>query len=121
VHLKLKKYSLAALYFSKSLKLMQKSDQQGVLSSNPLDAVTSHSSIKVGEICYNYGISLFKCKKYEEAFRCFYKASSLLRHMPRLWYHMGMCCIHKQRDDSVKAGSTISESDVCHEFKGYSS
>jgi hypothetical protein len=30
IHLKMKKYALAAVYFGKALKLMQKSDQAGV-------------------------------------------------------------------------------------------
>jgi tetratricopeptide (TPR) repeat protein len=115
----MKKYALAAVYFGKALKLMQKSDQAGVQASNPVEATTSHTSVKVGEVCYNYGIALLKCKKYSEAFQCFNRASSLLRNMPRIWYHMALCCLHKQRENSTKAGASLSESDVCHRFKGF--
>lgn len=82
----MQKYPLAALYFSKALKIMQKTDQQGVQASNLVDSVTAHASVKVGDVCYNYGIALLKCNKHNEAFKCFMQASSLLRSNPRLWY-----------------------------------
>lgn len=119
IHLKMKKYALAAIYFGKALKLMQKNDQAGVQGVNPIDSTTSHSSLKIGEVCYNYGIALLKCKKYQEAFQCFNRASSLMRNMPRIWYHMALCCLNKQREDSIKAGASLSETDLCYQFKGF--
>lgn len=89
LHLKLQKYNLAIFYFSKALKFLEKS-QNGQIQQpydakeSPLDYISNLSSQKTPEILYNYGLALFKSSRFEEAFRCFEKASFTLKHHPRV-------------------------------------
>jgi len=96
VHLKMKKYALAAFYFSKALKFIAKSEPSQKEESNPTKQLSHYTCQKSSEILYNMGIALFKLEKHEEAFKCFERAVGLLRHTPRLWYYMGLCCINLQ-------------------------
>jgi outer membrane protein assembly factor BamD (BamD/ComL family) len=46
------------------------------------------------EILYNMGLSFYKDKKYEQAFRLFEKVSYGLKSNPNLWYYMGLSVLH---------------------------
>ena len=58
---------------------------------------------------YNYGQALMKVQKFEEAFKCFDKVTSLLKHSPRLWYYMAICSIYHSRELKQKASEQINE------------
>lgn len=98
----MKKYNLALVYFSKAMKFFNKNGEQNYLNGgNPSIFISNHTTQKMSEVLYNYGITLLKVKKYVKAFRCFETASELLRHNPKvfyfinskLWYYMGLCCV----------------------------
>lgn len=78
------KYNLAIFYFSKALKFIEKNQtgypQQQTDKENPNQHISMLHSQKTSEILYNYGLALYKVQRYEEAFRCFEKASNLLKH-----------------------------------------
>lgn len=52
---------------------------------------------------YNFGLALFKEKKYLQAFKNFEKASNALRGNPKLWYYLGLSVLHlnKQVEQSL--------------------
>ncbi len=99
IHLKMQKYNLAIFYFGKALKFLEKSQtgQPAFIppeKENPTEQVSTLNAQKTPEILYNYGLALYKVGKFEEAFRCFEKSSQTLKHHPRLWYYMGLCCLN---------------------------
>mmetsp|Transcript_7389 Transcript_7389/g.6641 ORF Transcript_7389/g.6641 Transcript_7389/m.6641 type:complete len:321 (-) Transcript_7389:1197-2159(-) len=99
MHIKLQKYNMAMLYLSKALKFLDKS-QNGQANptyqpnQNPNHHISHLSSQKHAEVLLNYGIALYKSKRYEEAFRCFEKVSLFQRGIPIMWYYMGLCCLY---------------------------
>ena len=52
------------------------------------------NSQRTAEILYNFGLALYKEKKYLQAFLNFEKASSTLRGNPKLWYYLGLSVMH---------------------------
>ena len=47
---------------------------------------------------YNFGLALFKEKKYLQAFKNFEKASNSLRGNPKLWYYLGLSVLHLNKE-----------------------
>jgi tetratricopeptide (TPR) repeat protein len=87
-HLRLGKYNMAIFYFSKALKFVEKSQSgqanQPFDKENPNEYISNLSTQKTSEILYNYGLALYKVQRYEDAYRCFEKASNLLKHNPKV-------------------------------------
>ncbi|CDW85417.1 ccr4-not transcription complex subunit 10 isoform x4 [Stylonychia lemnae] len=114
VHLKLQKYNLAIFYFSKALKYVEKSQNgQPTLQfdqENPNEHISHLNTQKVSEILYNYGLALFKVQRYQEAFRCFEKASLVLRHHPRTSQHKRFV-LNQQGDPLKNQESLVSDYD----------
>ena len=79
---------------------------------NPNENISTLNSQKTPEILYNYGISLYKVSRFEEAFRCFEKSSHTLKHNPRLWYYMALCSLHFNLSRQQLILSEDSQSDV---------
>ena len=45
------------------------------------------------DLLYNSGLELFKQRKYQLAYRCFYGASRKYKHHAPLWLRLGECCM----------------------------
>lgn len=108
---------MAVMYLSKALKYLDKNSnniatQNLQKDSNPTDFVSHLSSQKTSEILFNYGVSLYKSKKYEEAFRCLEKSSGLLRNTPIVWYYMGLSCLHFNEEKKQEQLKKSQQSDV---------
>ena len=87
---------MAAFYFSKALKFLERSpngDLVNSLDGSPHEHINNMNSQKTSEILFNFGLALFKDKKYEQAFRNFEKSSHLLKANPKLWYYMGIAVL----------------------------
>lgn len=69
----------------------------------PHEYISSLNSQRAAEILYNFGLALFKEKKYLQAFKNFEKASNSLRGNPKLWYYLGLSVLHlnKQVEQSL--------------------
>jgi len=91
IHLKMQKYNLAIMYFSKALKFVLTGNEATDLPGSK--HVSHWTSQKTSEILYNYGQALMKVNKFVEAFKCFEKCMPLLKHSVRLWYFMGICSL----------------------------
>jgi hypothetical protein len=57
--------------------------------------------------------------RYEEAFRCFEKASATLKHHPRLWYYMGLSCLQLNMRKQQETLSAEYQSDVFHSLANW--
>ena len=85
-------------------------------TATPHEYISSLNSQRAAEILYNFGLALFKEKKYLQAFKNFEKASSALRGNPKLWYYLGLSVLHlnKQVEQSLnntqQAGRTFTQS-----------
>mmetsp|Transcript_31158 Transcript_31158/g.22592 ORF Transcript_31158/g.22592 Transcript_31158/m.22592 type:complete len:96 (-) Transcript_31158:679-966(-) len=87
---------MAAFYFSKALKFLERSPNGELVNSldgSPHEHINNMNSQKTSEILFNFGLALFKDKKYEQAFRNFEKSSHLLKANPKLWYYMGIAVL----------------------------
>ena len=69
----------------------------------PHEYISSLNSQRAAEILYNFGLALYKEKKYLQAFKNFEKASCALRGNPKLWYYLGLSVLHlnKQVEQSM--------------------
>jgi hypothetical protein len=56
------------------------------------------NSQRACEILYNFGIALYKDKKYLQAFRNFEKSSHQQRGNPKLWYYMGLSVLYYNKE-----------------------
>jgi Tfp pilus assembly protein PilF len=91
------------MYLSKAVKFLDRNPNNIATSNiskdtNPNEFISHLSSQKTSEILFNYGVALYKSKKYEDAFKCFEKSANLLRNTPIVWYYMGLCCLHFNED-----------------------
>lgn len=123
LHLRLRKFKMASLYFSKAIKFLeisqtttpnisnaQSSEQKTVTlpwgesfaqpmtqGQSPHEHVGNTSSQHSIEILFNMGIALYKdgntVDKLDQAFRCFEKVSNALKNNPKLWYYMALTVI----------------------------
>ena len=77
--------------------------QESQQASTPHEYISSLNSQRAAEILYNFGLALFKEKKYLQAFKNFEKASNSLRGNPKLWYYLGLSVLHlnKQFEQSL--------------------
>ena len=73
--------------------------------AQPHEYLSSLNSQRAAEILYNFGLALYKEKKYLQAFKNFEKASNSLRGNPKLWYYLGLSVLHlnKQVEQSLNA------------------
>ncbi len=62
--------------------------------TSPHEYLSSLNSQRAAEILYNFGLALYKEKKYLQAFKNFEKASNALRGNPKLWYYLGLSVLH---------------------------
>ena len=101
-HIKMKKYAMASQYLSKALKFTEKSDDKYMAHPavvkgskvNPNEFVNNQASQKTQEILFNFSLSLYKSKKYHQAFKCFEKLTlGVCAQNPKLWYYMGVCAL----------------------------
>ena len=91
IMISMKKYSLAGLYFSKSLKYLDVTPRQ-IHHKSLRKLLTNHSSQRRSEVLFNYGLSLMHSNQ-SKAFRCFDAASGVMGSNPQLWFFMGVCCV----------------------------
>lgn len=73
--------------------------------TTPHEYLSSLNSQRASEILFNFGLALYKEKKYMQAFRNFEKASNALRGNPKLWYYLGLSVmnLNKQVEQSLNA------------------
>jgi len=125
-HVRMKRYAMATMYLSKALKFTEKSDDKYMAHPamakgakvNPNEFVNNQASQKTQEILYNFAVSLYKSKKYHEAFKCFEKLTlGVVASNPKLWYHMGCCAMHLNKQ--IFEQQETSQSDVYHSKLGY--
>ena len=81
---------------------VSQSEKKGEKSAAPADSpheyITNLNSQKSAEILYNFGLALFKDKKYQQAFRNFEKASHQLKGNPKIWYYLGLSVMHINKE-----------------------
>ena len=130
LHLRLRKYAMATFYLSKALKFTERTFEKQMAHPqitkstklNPNEHVNNQATQKTQEILFNYGLGLFKSKKYYQAYKCFERVSlGVCAQNPKLWYHMGLCAIelNKEQQEKDNASSRALQSDVYAEKLGY--
>lgn len=74
--------------------------------TSPHEYITNLNSQRAAEILYNFGLALFKEKKYFQAIQNFEKASNSLRGNPKLWYYLGLSVLHlnKEIEQTLNSG-----------------
>lgn len=80
----------------------QSSAAAGESADCPHEYMSNLNSQRAPEVLYNFGLALFKDKKYVQAFQTFEKASNALRGNPRLWYYMGLSVLHLNKQQEQK-------------------
>eukprot|EP01114_Cavostelium_apophysatum_P024407 TRINITY_DN9544_c0_g1_i1.p1 TRINITY_DN9544_c0_g1~~TRINITY_DN9544_c0_g1_i1.p1 ORF type:complete len:693 (+),score=200.67 TRINITY_DN9544_c0_g1_i1:213-2291(+) len=88
IHYKMKKYSAANFYFTKSLRL-----NELLLESPDSKKLSFFSKNRKMEILYNTGCQLLLTGKPEQAFQCFQQSTLLLYKQPKVWIRLAECCI----------------------------
>lgn len=64
------------------------------------------------------GLAFYRDQKYLEAFLNFEKASHSLKGNPKLWYYLGLCVLHYNKQEQQRMQSEL-ESDVYAKKFGY--
>ena len=73
-------------------------DKSAAPADSPHEYISNLNSQRSAEILYNFGLALFKDKKYLQAFRNFEKASNQLKGNPKLWYYLGLSVMHLNKE-----------------------
>lgn len=64
------------------------------MPATPHQFISNLNSQRTAEILYNMALAFYRDGKYFDAFVNFEKASHLLKANPKLWYYMGLCVLH---------------------------
>ena len=73
-------------------------DKSAAPADSPHEYISNLNSQRSAEILYNFGLALFKDKKYLQAFRNFEKSSNQLKGNPKLWYYLGLSVMHLNKE-----------------------
>lgn len=113
MHLNLKKYGLAAFFFSKALKYLSLDGKQNTSElKSPFKFISNHTTQKRAEVMYNLGLAFYKLKEYKKCMNYLREVLKINCNKFSAWFWMGVCCVKYYCITLEKTSLEKNENDV---------